>query len=379
MPPDVDLLVTDLHKTPHRTVIATSGAGTYAVAWLLGVSGASNTVLEALSPYSFAAFDVLLGRTPKQYVNEKIANWLAGRALTRAQLLSDSTDIPLIGLSCTATIATNYPKKGDHRAHITAWTPDRVHSMTLIMAKNQRTRLEEEALVSRAMLNLLAKTAGLTTQLDLHILPDDEITQTSSNLAHSIQDLLSKTVDFVGIYDTGRVRTKNINPEVVLSGSFNPLHKGHLELAKTAESFLGKPVAFELAVSNADKPALSADETAERASQFAGRYPIYLTNEPTFLGKARLFPNTVFVVGFDTAERILNPKYYDDFDEAMTELRALNTQFLVASRVDKSGDLRTADSLTVPSQYSDLFIPLPDFRQDISSTALRAENKPGAR
>lgn len=72
MPEDVSALVAELHKTSHRTVIATSGAGTYAVAWLLGVPGASNTVLEALSPYSFAAFDVLLGRTPKQYVNEKL-------------------------------------------------------------------------------------------------------------------------------------------------------------------------------------------------------------------------------------------------------------------------------------------------------------------
>ena len=37
-----------IHATPHKAVVAVSGAGTQAVAWLLGVAGASRTVLEAL-------------------------------------------------------------------------------------------------------------------------------------------------------------------------------------------------------------------------------------------------------------------------------------------------------------------------------------------
>ena len=41
--------VEKIHNTPHKSVVAVSGAGTQAVAWLLGVAGASRTVLEAVS------------------------------------------------------------------------------------------------------------------------------------------------------------------------------------------------------------------------------------------------------------------------------------------------------------------------------------------
>ena len=51
MTDDVKGLVEQIHNAPKMAVIAVSGAGAEALAWLLGVPGASRTVLEAIVPY----------------------------------------------------------------------------------------------------------------------------------------------------------------------------------------------------------------------------------------------------------------------------------------------------------------------------------------
>ena len=56
-----------------------------------------------------------------------------------------------------------------------------------------------------------------------------------------------------------------------------------------------------------------------RIAQFAGRYTIFASTAPTFIEKARLFPGTVFVVGYDTAARILHPRYYGNSHEALRQ------------------------------------------------------------
>ena len=48
---DIISLIEKAHATPHKAVIVVAGAGTQALAWLLGVPGASRTVLETLVPY----------------------------------------------------------------------------------------------------------------------------------------------------------------------------------------------------------------------------------------------------------------------------------------------------------------------------------------
>jgi hypothetical protein len=163
-------------------------------------------------------------------------------------------------------------------------------------------------------------------------------------------------------------------PKVVLPGSFNPLHAGHIKLAEVASELLGHPTAFELSIVNADKPPIERAEVDRRLHQFGGRL-IWLTRAPTFLEKARLFPDAVFVVGADTAARILSPRYYPEtnLDLAINQLRGSGCRFLVAGRVDGSGLLLTLDDLPVSAAHRDLFSTIPTnvFRMDLSSTQLR--------
>jgi hypothetical protein len=58
---------------------------------------------------------------------------------------------------------------------------------------------------------------------------------------------------------------------------------------------------------------LPIEEVRLRVTQFtATDTPVVVTSAPLFVNKAALFPRSLFVVGADTAARLVLPKYYGD-------------------------------------------------------------------
>ena len=375
---EIRQLVQQIHDSRGRVMVITAGAGTQAVAWLLGVAGASRTLLEALVPYDESSFNDFLGQVPGQYVAPETAGLLAGRAVSRAQRLFKGPD-PVIGLACTATIVTDRTKLGPHRAHICAWTAEKIIHHSLHLHKGTRDRKGEEGLVSRLLLNALAEAYGLEKRLPLPLTAGDEHECRRDDVGQACRRLLQSQKGFFSVTADGLLG-QTTNGSGILSGAFNPLHQGHTALAQVATEELQKGVIFELTAVNADKPPLAEGQVLGRLLQFAGRYPVVVSAGPTFLAKARLFPGTTFVVGYDTAARILQPRYYggrqDQMLAALAEIRERRCDFLVAGRSDESGDFREASDLPIPISFKDLFRPLPGsrFRQDISSSAIRSAN-----
>lgn len=139
---------------------------------------------------------------------------------------------------------------------------------------------------------------------------------------------------------------------------------------------------FELCVKNADKGAISIEDISKRLAAFKEQgLPIVLTDSPLYTQKARLFKGARFVLGYDTAVRIVMPKYYNNSEACMAadfaELHASGCSFIVGGRFDKDAgrflgleDIQVPDILhRVGIQFQGL--PEDEFRLDISSTELR--------
>lgn len=165
-------------------------------------------------------------------------------------------------------------------------------------------------------------------------------------------------------------------PRAILPGSFNPLHHGHTGLAAIAAVRLGVEVHFELSIQNADKPALAPEEVERRVQQFVGVGTVWVTRAAAFEKKADLFPGAALVLGWDTAIRVVNPKYYGGAtgrDSALRKLLDRGCRLVVGGRLDPEGVFRVWETPAELAAFGELFVPLTeaDFRADVSSTELR--------
>ena len=371
-------LVADLHAAPTTTVFAVAGAGTQAIAWLLSVAGASRSVLELSVPYSAPALAELVGYDPDQAVSRQTALDMARAAYRRALRLREA-DTPVAGIACTATIATDRPKRGEHRCHVAYWTGAASAVFSLTFVKGLRDRAGEDAVASRLTLTAFAEAAGVHSGLDFGLDDRERVDIERAAYPDAVQALAAGHVDHALVY----AGSAKADPPVgggVLPGSFNPLHRGHRSLAAAASRILGQPVTFELSITNVDKPPLAEEEIRRRLAQFDDSESVAVTTTPVFYRKADLFPGCAFVIGWDTATRLVDSRYYDGSDSklvsALEHIRAQGCRFLVAGR-EHDGAFRTLDDVPVPRGFADLFDAIPEsaFRQDVSSTELRGALK----
>lgn len=292
-----------------RAVLVTVGGGSSALNALLTTPGASRFVVEANIPYSPEALERFLGEKPEHSVSPATAIKLAQTAV-RGQ------NAGVIGVSCSAALMTDRQRRGEDRAFICIKTVEAEKLYALYFSKTSRA--EQEALLSAWLLVLLAQAVGAERGL-------------------------------------------------MLPGSFNPVHQGHLNLLKVAEEQTGLRGVFELSCANVDKPAIEEADCLRRVTAIKD-IPVALTHAPRFIQKAGLFPGTTFVVGFDTAIRF----FKDYTSEDWKKFQALGNYFLVAGR-QQVGTFQTLENLKLPDGFEDIFTAIPEskFREDISSTVLR--------
>jgi hypothetical protein len=352
-----------------------------AVGELLRVPGGSRLLIEAQVPYDALALATFLGFAPAQACSSDTAIAMAQTVRARAaRLMPAGTD--LVGLGATAALVSDRPRKGEHRFHIAFANSAGIAHCTCVLAKGRRDRAAEEDLVSHAIVLWLARACGIAAPSPRSLLDADEhYAETGVAAVDTIDRLLAGELDRVTVQPDGQMMLAAPQPFVLFPGSFNPVHEGHVLLARLAEELRQQPLAFEISVTNVDKPPLAGETVRRRLAQFAWKAPVELTRAPTFVEKSRLFPGTTFVVGADTAERLFGPKYYGD-DEArmhmaLEEIASSGGSFLVAVRIDAAGRVRALNDIPVPRRYADLFTEIPEhrFRSDISSSELRARGR----
>ena len=375
----IEALTGDIHNSPHLCVIDFAGAGAQALSWLHSVGGSSRTVLEATDRYTPRSLIDAIGFTPERFTSQKVAVALAKHAFKRAHTLR-LTDAPLFGLGCTATIATDRRKKGEHRCNIAVHDTLGTMTYSLTLSKGLRSRQQEEYLVSLIILKAIADACGVLHFPDIHLAPNEQI-RTHFTPNQQLELLRSGEVRYVLVSADEQVSAGDVlESRAVFSGSFNPLHDGHRQLAAVAQEQLGHPVVFELPIVNADKAQIDMEEAWRRLKQFSGFAPVVLTKSPLFAGKVQVFPAGTFVIGADTAARLVEERFYGhDRARMLAALAALDdkgARFLVAGR-HRHDVFLTLDDIAVPAEFRHLFtaIPAEVFRKDLSSTQMRELHK----
>ena len=381
-------LISALHASGRKTALAITGGGSGAVGELLRVPGGSRLLIEAQIPYDERALANFLGFAPAQACSSDTTIAMAQSARARAARLVPRTSVgvgidlvgpDLVGLGATAALVSDRPRRGEHRFHIAFANSAGIAHCTCVLAKGRRDRAAEEDLVARAIVLWLARACGVAAASPRSLIDADEhYAETVVAAVDPIDRLLAGEVDRVTVQPDGQMMLSAPQPFVLFPGSFNPMHAGHVLLARVAEELRQLPLAFEISVTNVDKPPLAGETVRHRLAQFAWKSPVELTRAPTFVEKSRLFPGTTFVIGADTAERLVAPKYYGDDEDrmhvALEEIANSGGSFLVAVRIDAAGRVRALSDISVPRRYADLFTEIPEhrFRLDTSSSEIRA-------
>ena len=281
----LDALVAAIHRAPRSGVFTVTGGGSGLLSKLLGVGGASATVLEANVPYAPRSLRDWLGSEPAQACSDETARGMAVRAFMRAVELGGD-----FGFAVTASLATTRPKRGALRAHLAFQDAMSTRTWRLDFEGSGGDRREQE----RALAALAVEALGHA--LDVGDAPSVPGTHAQGDTALA-ELMLGKRGRVGEVFDA------------VLPGAFNPIHDGHRRMRADAEQRLGGRVGYELSIANVDKPPLDYHEINRRLVQF-GDGEVVLTNAPTFIDKARTLGGVVFVVGTDTMRRVAEPPYY---------------------------------------------------------------------
>lgn len=366
-----------MSKVPKIYVIATGGAaGLQSALWNL--PGASDYLVGAEFPYDPKATIAVLGSRPHQFVSPSTAAQLAHAAYLKA--LDSSKPGLRVGLGVTCSLASEVEHRGDHRVCIVAISDTKAVQATVVLPKRTgaQARQEDDTIATTAALKcLFAVTLGA-----------DFLETPSGFILEDAQDLCYREFLSQPYYDTNGKGWMFPEPTlrvVRVPCSCNPLHAGHTSLGQDAATDLdGRfgsrreptvPV-FCVTVDAPHKPVLTAQEMLVRLHSAKGHRIWFASGDGLYVDKAERNPGSVFAMGADALDRMLDPQW-GDVEDILRRLHNSCTTFYVRGRTVSGGTFETVQSILVKrldarllGLFAHMFRHLPG-RVDISSTELR--------
>ena len=385
---EIKELVHQIHSSGYEYVLAVTGGGTEALGELLRYGGGSATLLEAIVPYSQQALDVFTGKRPEKYASTRTARAMAMAAFQKAILLQgpgQKGPEHLLGIGATCTLArAGERKERQHELHMAIQSLQSTTTYSICFLE-KRDREHEESIVARSIINMIASACGLDiiitdgTGLSSHERPQVRRIQVIGAISDMLLHGNSSNRIPSCVRISGQESDSHHSHRIIFSGSFDPCHKNHVEMARIASRKYGLPVNFEISLLNVDKPPIDYLSLEDRISSIKAWHDpdfmgdIFVTNAPLFAEKAIIFPDSTFIVGADTMKRLFDPRYYrpeDKLSSLFDLYRKNGIDFLVFSRkgvqIEIPAEIEPIITIVPGEEYSD---------DGISSTQIRQSQK----
>lgn len=368
-----------------KFVLSISGGGQEIIGELTRHGSMSGSFLEGNVPYALPAYHKFVGGKPDQIVSPAAARVAAMASYLRA--VEYAPDDKVFGFASTASLVkVGGEREGrSHRVCIAIQDRERTLGVNIIYRPG-RTREEEESLTAKLIRVGLMWGCHRFDDMGRFLDSEDQIRVERQVGIEGYRALIHGETNLFPWTD---------KPKLVFSSSFNPMHDGHGKMIEDAANAAGRPVYLELCIRNADKPPLDYLTIQERVdgiydyikktwggwfSETTKRFVagVVLTNKPLFFEKSRLFPEASFIVGSDTFDRILDPKYYpyDGYSvlAGLHDFQENGNRFLVYPRKGYSPVDRISDSveMRLVRKVTTFVDPDNGYRpSDLSSTILR--------
>lgn len=359
-----------LKETKSLLHISSTGAGPDLQSRIWGTPGSSEYFVGCYTPYRRTQLHSFLGHEPDdKYVSEAVAYDMAMASYIRAAeaKVNEGAEGNPVGLGITAAVASTRLPRGEHRAHIALITKDTVTHELVELEKEvgQDARQEHDQIISQQALHLLRQALSGKGPY-----PNCEA------------KALDRFYRYPIFHTSGTRRAAEDEKGVYLPATLNPIHEGHRAMCRAAEEALSPEGPVRIRASylvssvSPHKGRLSVQDMLFKAGMLRAerwrnesRLVEFTRDEPLFLDKARKRPGSVFIIGADTMQRMLDPKWGPNIDEMLREMSNLKVLFYVMGRMidDK---WTTCRDIKVQWPHNTLFRPL-EGRIDVSSTGLR--------
>eukprot|EP01022_Parablepharisma_sp_SALTPOND_P033662 TRINITY_DN89261_c0_g1_i1.p12 TRINITY_DN89261_c0_g1~~TRINITY_DN89261_c0_g1_i1.p12 ORF type:complete len:140 (+),score=8.81 TRINITY_DN89261_c0_g1_i1:2929-3348(+) len=125
------------------------------------------------------------------------------------------------------------------------------------------------------------------------------------SLEEAYKNLLFTTIEPMAYIVPYKGAVKKVVPPLIsaliLSGSFNPIHKGHIALVQHANLLAKKDQVFmEISLKNADKGGIPLASLKERIKAIhEHEFDVLLTNLPLFTDKSKLLQEQALILFFN--------------------------------------------------------------------------------
>lgn len=353
--------------------VASAGAGLDFQYSIWSNPGSSQYIVGCYTPYLRDELHSFIGYKPEtSYTSDIVSMDLAMAAYIRSseyKVIKKSEGDP-IGIGISAAVASVSFSRGEQRAWISIITKDNIicDKITFVKRIGKESRISQDKLITNKTLSMLR-----------------DVLKNDNSLFDNCYNKAIERFYKYPIFKTNGTRhprSEGGKGAVYLPATLNPIHDGHRLMCSEAENLLSPTVgnvkaSYLVSSYSPHKGYLSLQEMLFKAGMLKAekwlgqsRSVEFTHDEPLFIDKARRRPGSIFLIGADTMQRLLDPNWGPDINEMLLEMKELKVSFLVMDRV-VNGEVLSCNNLSESIRDTGIFTAFGK-RIDISSTTLRA-------